>query len=120
MKKSLLIVFLTTLVLAGCVSKSVSDKPTVVKMTAEQIFQKKKECSLLSEDMLKYAQEFRSQVYEIDEIFYSPKLNSCLFIADAWKEQLLFDFFGRQNLDICSNGIYCTDYDSKIKELKWE
>lgn len=86
------------------------------------LFEKKKECSTYHDSMLKYAKEFRSEIYEINEIFYSPKLNSCLFLWDSWDYEFLFDYFNRVNIDTLDylNSKKSLEWENKIKELKWE
>jgi hypothetical protein len=45
------------------------------------MFEKKQECIKYKDEMLKMAQEFHSEVYELGEIFYSNSGKSCYFIA---------------------------------------
>ena len=69
--------------MAGCGSNTGS-KPT---MTADQIFEKKKECAGLRDKMEEQIQKNADYggCFNITQIFYSPVRNSCLYIMqNVW------------------------------------
>lgn len=107
MKKIISISLLSVLLLSSCSidwndekAKKISKLENEIK---NDIFKKRKECAVLDKEMLEFAQEFRSTIYEVQEIFYSPKRNSCMFIWDTGYEYYLFDYFSRENLEIYKN-----------------
>lgn len=113
MKKLLLLVLFSSLVLAGCAQQGLSQS---------ELFEKKESCTSHTEEMLKQALEITSVhgIYAIDEIFYSQKDNTCYYVA-LWTEwKLLFNYLNRALVD---SYVYLEDqkrFEQKIKELKWE
>lgn len=114
MKKIISLSLLSVLLLSSCSidwndekAKKISEQDNKISKLEKQIeddlFKKKQECATLNKKMLEFAQEFRSDIYEIQEIFYSPKLNSCMFIWDSGYEYYLFNYFNRENLEIYKN-----------------
>lgn len=111
------------------------------KEKEDDLFKKKQECEKYKNGMFTFAKEFRSEIYEIDEIFYSISWKSCYFIAkqSGWWE-LLFDYLSQSCIAWFNSPIRCYDiedeniknhcyrnidkdqeeYNNKIKELKWE
>ena len=92
-------------------------------MTASQLFEKKKECGAMYDDYTKYIKTLGD--YAVDEIFYSPVLNTCIWTFSDYSVQLGLHYFID---DILTKEEYTTpngrwtaaEYKAKIKELKWE
>lgn len=85
MKKLLLLVLFSSLVLAGCATQNTAIE-TKETMTADQLFEKKKECIESHDTMMKQFGDKYSHHYSefsIYEIFYSPKLNTCIYLTEA-------------------------------------
>lgn len=130
MKKFLLISYLlTALVLAGC-AKNVTTTPitnSVSTMTTDQLFQKKQECAGKYNDYVKYLNSLDVNSWSsftVLEIFYSPSLNTCIAGTQYSNDSLYFidDVLTTKEFTN-SYGTYGWEkweYDSKIKELKWE
>jgi hypothetical protein len=107
----------------------------------DYLFQKKQECQKYASEMLNLAKEYRSEIYELEEIFYSPLEKSCFFIWKEWiASRNLFDYLGRKYIagyarDRCFD-LYndkneygnCIEqenrseiqYQNQIIKLKWE
>ncbi len=129
MKKLLPILFLTSLLLSAC-NFNWSNK--------EDLFQKKQECIKLEKDMWeqlnsneRYWNRMESTTLYLTIIFYSPIRNSCIYksefivwdsyqleLNDFFTKEVIYDKlclkWGTQYSD-CSS-----DFENKIKELKWE
>ncbi|MDD2907384.1 MAG: hypothetical protein PHH98_01965 [Candidatus Gracilibacteria bacterium] len=145
MKKALLSMFLV-LILSSCSIDLNNEKDEKIIKLEKQVeelkkdkendlFKKKQECIKYKSDMLEMAQQFRSEIYEIEEIFYSDYGKSCFFIAkQSPYERLLFDYFSNLNIAVkgfsnrCEESEYCiiqanesdAEYERKLKELKGE
>jgi hypothetical protein len=112
--KSLTLLLIPLILLSSCTIDWNDEKDTKIVELQKQVielkekndddlFKKKSECSGYSEKMLEYAKSFRDSIYEINEVFYSPQLKSCMFLADAGEYELLFDYLNRINLGISSD-----------------
>lgn len=113
MKKALLLIFLATIVLAGCGQQ---------KLSQDQLFEKKQECANLNKDIENEAKSYYT-LYKLSEVFYSPKLNDCLYLVEiSYKDSSLKDYdiksFFEKTLILTSNDK--VKIDKQIKELKWE
>jgi len=120
MKKFLSIsLLLSMLFLYGC---STSDK-----LTANQLFEKKQECTnyqdQMKEDLAKrYPADIIDQNLYVDEIFYSPQKNSCLYHAELVSGDThlhhIIDFLTKESLMFCVSALDENCYDSIKKEMK--
>ena len=95
-------------------------------MTADQLFEKKKECAGYKTSMENDAKKYYWENYKrVSEIFYSPQVNSCLYVVLYYPNQStvtkdiayklpyeVFDFFTKKPLWSAT-----ADF---IKELKGE
>lgn len=130
MKKYIPILLATSLLLSAC---SIWIK--------DDLFQKKQECANMKD---KIQQEQRSWTY-VEEVFYSKKINSCLYVVENdWGKSIKDRFWDESNWlenatteDFCTTKFWSTkddgwkealkyclekskDFDQKLKELKWE
>jgi len=145
MKKIFIIWIILSLLLSSCSIDWDNEKDKKIAELEKQIqndtFKKKQECA---EDKLKMEKEWYSTIekiwkatgdpysWEVSEIFYSKKLNTCIYVFNIykivdidfeWQEMLLntyvFDFFSKKEIISSINN---KDYEieKKIKDLKWE
>lgn len=154
MKKIVIIsLILWVILLWGCSKNQESQEPQNSNtLSKAELFDKKKECASYEEQIKQTISE-RNKLFETDpsksyeklqEIFYSPEKNSCLYIVkraffdvceEVHQEQLVYDFFSKYEWWIIGSKIcpcsksqpdeYCK-YDSyysinnEIAKLKWE
>lgn len=103
MKKSLFLILLVSLILAGCSSQ---------KLSQDQLFEKKQECSNQKERIEKNL----SSNEILLNIFYSKKANSCLYTTEYNDIITLKDFFNNEtiirfdDLPRCEN-VFWSDID---------
>lgn len=142
MKKSLLLIFLAAIVLAGC-SMSTTPKST---MTTDQLFQKKQECAQykdkIEKELAEQTDKENGKYMILKEIFYSPKANSCLYYANWWftasegfiELNWVIDYLSDEMIlntpNFCNEwkmtytSTNCFDerfkFDTKLKEIKWK
>lgn len=98
------------------------------KEKEKDLFKKRQEC-------LKYNDEMIEQMYHkywdenifIEEIFYSPINNSCIYVSsteiqpEPWVDVLqLNDFFTKKTILECLFSKCANSFNLKVKELKWE
>ncbi len=144
MKKIILIsLLLFGIVLTGCNYQK--------SMSVDQIFEKKKECLNITEQIKQQMNDtYSSLQHNLDEIFYSPQKNSCIYVVESlvnwWTERWTdaVDYFdSKWNMNkpnTCSKFLtiaysssaserselyqWCIkqqkQFDIKLKELKWE
>ncbi len=107
----------------------------------KDLFTKKQECA---NNKSKMEEDWNEEVrkiwivswdpyrWEVSEIFYSKKLNSCLYVFNIYKEvnmdyqwqeillsTFIYDFLTKKEI-ISSIWKEKSEVDNKIKELKWE
>lgn len=119
MKRLLLIsVLLGSIILAGCSQNWLSQ---------DELFQKKQECAKyinIAEERMKYLESTNVSI-NIDDIFYSSQLNTCILWLkaiyvnlDIYQESYdIYDLLIKKPLE---TAITKENYDKKTKELKWE
>lgn len=82
MKKLGLLCILATFILAGCSQQQ--------WLSQDEVFEKKQECSRYKDKMNIQVSGFSNlgNFFEVDEIFYSPVKNSCLYTAKVknWEQ----------------------------------
>lgn len=105
MKKLLVLVLFSSLVLAGCAQQGLSQS---------ELFEKKQECASLQSEMLEQLQskdwfkeqfigedKTKSEMY-VKEFFYAPSRNSCLYTSDnsagISRVFQLHDFFSKETI----------------------
>jgi hypothetical protein len=94
MKKTLIVAILFSVILFGCTEASVErtkvDKKVKESAIQEEILSKNnQECADLAPEMIERLIQqinnkrvfFETEIVEVEEIFYSPKTTSCLYIA---------------------------------------
>jgi hypothetical protein len=130
MKKIILILFV--IFLAGC-SSSTKVKEQVVKNNnnEEYIFNKNIECLKFKDEISKKLQEKKSPFGDtsLEQIFYSPKINSCLYVEYS----SMGEYYNKRLLDILDDGDSsnpleacldvsfkekCKEFEEKILEYK--
>lgn len=117
------------------------------KLSQDELFEKKQECLLYKVEILENI-EIQSKkhwwisythIEELEEIFYSPTKNSCMYTTkvteitenDTCVFYKLYDYFGKDYstanymvMDLewkkCDYTKTLNLYENKIKELKWE
>jgi len=133
MKKFILLFFIVIILLSWCWNE---------KLSKNELFKKKKECAVLREKMLKDGIEkheermnYTGDPYDLKvwEIFYSQKINSCIYILKIGKymeldekewerlyplNDFMYDYFSKEEIISTVEGQ--TWFDEKLKELKWE
>ena len=125
MKKVLLITSIVfELILAGCGQQGWLSK--------DELFEKKQECAKYKNDIEKSIEEENSKNLEshkyLNEIFYSPKNNSCLYIYTTDNGQyinhFLVNYLTNQWIiwynETVSSSDKIKEFDDTVKELKWE
>ena len=127
--------------LSGCsyqkddldVSRETEDNNQIEEKQEEFIFQKNQDCLKYKDGLAKKLQEKNSSFGELslEQIFYSPKINSCLYVEYGSKEVL----YNKRLLDVLNDGpsstplegcfdIYknrteqCEEFDKKVAEYK--
>lgn len=103
----------------------------------EELFQKKQECLKYRNEVIKIF-EGQSSWKFLDEIFYNPELNTCLYSFKTNTEIGVYDYLANKTLFSTSDLSTCLEiyknndenlkicdkaYNNvleKIKELKWE
>ncbi len=76
-----------------------------------EIFKKKQECAkytdLVNKKIIESGRIFTDENYTIDEIFYSPKMNTCLYAytIHAKRGELynIYDLFGKYSLTLTNS-----------------
>lgn len=120
-------------------NQATGQQPIVNTMTADQLFQKKKECASYRDEIQKdidknYWLESDRANLHLTEIFYSSKRNSCLYVVYAivkwWsKMEDIYDYFTKEDIfSFMSQSDWTqsewwqrqADFDQQLKELKWE
>ena len=129
MKKLLLIsILLGSVILAGCGQQQ--------WVSQNQLFEKKQECAKYKDEVTKelihdYVDPW---LLKVNDVFYSPKLNTCLYrvwyYKDVIEEWYFNDLISERLFDYFSNKDVATSYDWKwwdnpdfekeVQELKWE
>jgi len=121
MKKLLWISFLLGLIfLWGCA--------TTNKLSQDELFEKKQECVGHRDAIEKISKEKYWDVgYDfVEEIFYSPKLNSCLYTINETNTWWIYDFFSNKAVLELDSPLKCgcneteKEFNQKKKELKGE
>lgn len=83
MKKLILLLVITTgiLLITGCSNKNniVKTEKSDVKTNAQEIFEMKSKCASFEANIKKRMEETFWMNYVIEEIFYSPIRNSCMY-----------------------------------------
>lgn len=99
---------------------------------SNELFEKKQECANyeneIEQEITIQNKWLQESFYELDQIFYSPTQNSCLYSykwisrQNNFTEKNILDYFIADYLtkDIIFQINNINDYDSKINELKWE
>jgi hypothetical protein len=142
--KKILTTIVLTILLAGCATNKESEIILESEPTKEdEIFQKNMKCFSLQETIEKRIQERAKEYADIneewslEEIFYSPKLNSCLYVIyqnhlfenqdsiyEKWMYDVLNDGPSSGAVDFCFEATTeveesgCEEFEQKIKELK--
>lgn len=119
MKKSIILILGLSLVLTSCtIDWKDENKAKIEKLEKEiqnDTFKKKQECA-----------KYIKNLGWWQEIFYSPKLNSCIkyskYYFDNFNTTILTDILIDKNIFSCDSNIWncSSDIETKIKELKWE
>lgn len=122
MKKSLLLIFLAAIVLAGCTNG----------LSKSELFEKKQECASYKDEIQK---EISKQLWvnSLIEIFYSPVRNSCMYHYSNVNAEAVVDYFTKEVVidwlklfDTNDTGVQKIlienqrDFKKWLKELKWE
>lgn len=139
MKKSLLLIFLSAIVLAGCSNTNNAVNDVDMKSS----FNKKKECANLENNVKQQIADIKNNLQikmwwreettrTIDQVFYSQILDSCAYSVNVyWKntedfEVRFYNYFTRDFLwtsAVCNNE-KCSherwEYEKLIEEFKWE
>lgn len=125
MKKSILLIFLAAIVLAGCANG----------LSKSELFEKKQECLQYTDEIKEEASnkypllQIEDDLY-VNEIFYNSKYNSCLYHSEAimWDEHTheIRDFLSKEVIMGCVSNVIdgdwtCYDWTTKkLTELMWE
>ncbi len=131
MKKILIVsVLLGSIILAGCSQKQLSQ---------DELFQKKQECgsykeaikseikSGIEKENWKTLEQLWVSIY-VKEVFYSSERNSCLYIYNNqnnwYSNYYLVDHLTKEYImwygETISSSEYISEFNKKVKELKWE
>ena len=128
MKKLLIIsILLGSVILSGCGKQQ--------WLSQEELFEKKQECAKHKEDIEKdiAVRNFGNQIEILEEIFYSPTENTCMY-KTWWKlsttltdwevvnreRERVYDFFTKETVIWTDNRLNDEYFYNKFKELKWE
>lgn len=118
---------LGSLILTGCSQKN--------ELSKDELFEKKQECVKHKEDIEKdiAVRNFWNQVEFLEEIFYSPTENTCMYRARGklsttlkdWEiinkeRERVYDFFTKETIIWTDNRFNDEYFYNKLKELKWE
>ncbi len=129
MKKYIPLLIITSLLLSGCSIGFNNEE--------NNSFKKKQECNNMFVKIENYLKDTGYTSWKLNSIFYSPKMDSCLYISETestintnWKHILISDAFTKEPIitsqceDPKNNPFECIldleKLDTKIKELKWE
>ena len=88
------------------------------KRVDEDVFQKKQECSqysnLIETQIKESGRVFENDTYTVKEIFYSPKLNTCLY---AWVIYTTFEPKEIHSIDdVFGGGVFTTSMSESFYE----
>lgn len=114
--KSITLLLIPLLFLSSCTIDWNDEKDKKIAELEKQIqddnFKKKQECGKISIST--------QPNQEILDIFYSPKLNSCIYRILEWNEQTVWDAYTKEY--IFKKSVFWNDEEffKKFKELKWE
>ncbi len=136
MRKIIVLLIMLTFVLSSCsidwndekdkkITELENKVEEIIKEKESDLFNKKQECKKYQDTAFLFLKEWD----EIDSIFYSKKLNSCLFSFITY-ETVSLEGFDRDYPIHVIRDIFTLEYifretdyplwQEKIKELKWE
>lgn len=94
-------------------------------LSDSELFEKKKECANYEFNYMKEMKALDKNSY-LEELFYSPKLNTCIAGVSDWMVWLdwyiIEDVLTRKKIQTTIGNYWWSEeaYNNKIKELKWE
>lgn len=95
------------------------------KQIKNDTFKKKQECAKYKDDIMKNIQNWISWIWveKLDEIFYSQSMQSCLYVIHRFYNNSSledYDIFDVLSQKLIFNTNKKQDFNTKLKELKWE